>query len=130
VCGLKKILIVEDDQKISQVLSIRLRAAGYEVAAAFDAVMASSVAVKTRPDLVILDISMPGGDGFQVAERIQLLGATAGVPMIFITASKKPEFRQKALELGAVGFFEKPYEPEELLAAVRTAIGDSEAVKS
>ncbi len=127
---MKKILIVEDDQKISQVLAIRLRAAGYEVAAAYDAVMASSAAVKSRPDLVILDISMPGGDGFQVAERIQLLGATAGVPMIFITASKKPEFRQKALALGAAGFFEKPYEPEELLAAVHSALGEPKAVKN
>jgi DNA-binding response OmpR family regulator len=121
---MKKILIVEDDKKIVTALGVRLRAAGYEVIAAFDAIMAGSMAVKHQPDLVLLDISMPGGNGFIVAERLQNSMATVGVPMIFLTASKQPEFRKKAKELGAVGFFEKPYEAEKLLHAIGKALGE------
>ena len=123
---MKKVLIVEDDKKIVMALTVRLKAAGYEVITAFDAVMAGSMAVKHRPDLVLLDISMPGGNGFIVAERLQNSSVTAGVPMIFLTASKQPGMRQKAQELGAVAFFEKPYVAEELLAAIQMAFGASE----
>jgi DNA-binding response OmpR family regulator len=121
---MKKILIVEDDKKIVTALTIRLKAAGYEVIAAFDAIMAGSMALKHHPDLVLLDISMPGGNGFIVAERLQNSTVTVGVPMIFLTASKQPELREKAKELGAVGFFEKPYEAEELLEAIQRALGE------
>ena len=76
---------------------------------------------QTKPDAVVLDISMPAGDGFTVAERIQANIPTP-TPIIFLTASRRPDFRQRARQLGAVGFFEKPYEPEDLLAAVRNAV--------
>ncbi|HEY7494385.1 MAG TPA: response regulator [Candidatus Tectomicrobia bacterium] len=121
---MKKILIVEDDKKIIAALTVRLKAAGYEVLTALDAVMAMRVALKNEPDLVLLDISMPGGNGFMVAERLQNSTVTVGVPMIFLTASKQPEMRQKAMELGAAAFFEKPYEAEALLTAIRQALGD------
>ena len=80
-----------------------------------------NAAVENLPDLVLLDIGLPGGDGFTVAEKIQSLVRTP-IPMIFITASKQPGFRQKANELGAAGYFEKPYEAEELLAAIQAAL--------
>ena len=121
---MKKVLVVEDDKKISTALAVRLRAAGYEVVAAYDAVLAVTIAVKHRPDLILLDISMPGGDGFAVAEKVQNLASTVGVPMIFLTASKQPGLREKAMELGAVGFFEKPYEAADLLAAIQEALGE------
>ena len=121
---MKKILIVEDDKKLVAALTIRLKAAGYEVIAATDAVMAGSMAVKNCPDLVLLDISMPGGNGFMVAERLQNSTVTMGVPMIFLTASKQPGLREKARDLGAVGFFEKPYDAEALLAVIRQSLGE------
>ena len=124
----KKILIVEDDKKISTALAVRLRATGYEITMAYDAVIAFSTAVKHQPDLVVLDISMPGGGGFTVADRLQNHGATAGVPMIFITASKQEGLREKAMDLGAVGFFEKPYRDDELVAAVQHTLGDAVTV--
>jgi CheY-like chemotaxis protein len=68
-----------------------------------------------------LDICLPVGNGFTVAEEIQTLVRTP-IPIIFITASKQPGFRQKASELGAAGYFEKPYEAEELLAAIQNAL--------
>lgn len=120
----KKVLVIEDDKKISTALAVRLRAAGYEVVAAYDAVLAVTTAVKHRPDLILLDISMPGGDGFAVAEKVQNLVPTVGVPMIFLTASKQPGLREKAMELGAVGFFEKPYEAADLLVAIQEALGE------
>jgi len=100
---MKKILIVEDDKKIAMALTIRLKAAGYAVQAAYDASLAMMQARAHEPDLVLLDISMPGGNGFIVAERLRNTVATASVSIIFLTASKQPGLRQKALDLGAVG---------------------------
>ena len=114
---MKKILIVEDDQKIGVALSVRLKAAGYEVVLATDAMAGSSLAVKHKPDLMILDVTMPAGTGLLVAERSQTNPTTAGTPFIILTASKNKVHREKAEELGAAAFFEKPYEADELLAA-------------
>jgi DNA-binding response OmpR family regulator len=117
----KKILIVEDDRKIGISLTLRLKSAGYEALLAQDALMGVSMAVKNRPDLLILDVSMPAGDGFQVAARVR--GLVPGpMPIIFLTASKQPSFRAKAMELGAAGFFEKPFKSNELLAAIEAAL--------
>jgi DNA-binding response OmpR family regulator len=117
-----KILVVEDDKKIALALAIRLRTAGYDVHVAPDAVLAMSMALKLRPDLLVLDILMPGGNGLQVAESLQNLEAMIGVPYIFITASKVPGLRERARRLGAVGFFEKPYDAGELLATIRETL--------
>jgi len=120
----KKILVVEDDKRIVMALAVRLKGKGYNVVAAYDAVMAMSIAMQHRPDLVLLDISMPGGNGFMVAKRLQNEATTAGIPLIFLTASKQPGLRENAQDLGAVGFFEKPYEAEDLLAAIDGALGE------
>jgi DNA-binding response OmpR family regulator len=113
----KRILIIEDDVKISKALALRMKSAGYEVALAHDAVTGVTGAMKFKPDLVLLDISMPGGNGFTVAERIQTLVPTL-TPIIFLTASKRNDFREKAQELGAAGYFEKPYDARLLLATI------------
>jgi DNA-binding response OmpR family regulator len=117
-----KILAVEDDKHIALALAVRLRAAGYDVITAPDAVLAVGMALKHRPDLVLLDVLMPGGNGFLVAERIQDLEAMLGVPCIFLTASKQPGLREQARRLGAAGFFEKPYDAGELLATIRQTL--------
>jgi DNA-binding response OmpR family regulator len=119
---MKRILIIEDDRKIAMALAQRLRSSGYEASMAFDALSGVSTAVKLKPDLVLLDISMPAGDGFSVAERIQSLVPTY-TPIIFLTASKRSEFREKAIELGATAFFEKPYDAKALLSAISKTIG-------
>jgi DNA-binding response OmpR family regulator len=117
----KQILIIEDDQKIAMALAVRLKAAGYEATMTYDALTGLHSAVRNPPALVLLDISMPAGNGFSVAEQIQNLIPTP-TPIIFLTASKQPGFREKAEKLGAAGYFEKPYEAEELLGAVRHAL--------
>ena len=117
-----KILVVEDDKHIALALAVRLRAAGYDVITAPDAVLAVSMALKHDPDLMLLDLLMPGGNGFLVAERIQDLETMLGVPCIFLTASKQPGLREQARRLGAAGFFEKPYDAEALLATIRATL--------
>jgi DNA-binding response OmpR family regulator len=117
-----KILVVEDDKKLALALSLRLRAKSYDVKVAYDAVGGVMAASKEKPDLVVLDISMPAGGGFTVAERMQNLAAIAGTPIIFLTASNDPAHRQRARELGAAAFLEKPYEIEELLEAIQRAV--------
>ena len=119
--GPKQVLIIEDDQKIAMALALRLKAAGYGTTTAYDALTGLNAAINNPPALVLLDISMPAGDGFSVAERIQTLIPTP-TPIIFLTASKKPDFREKAKKLGAAGYFEKPYEAEELFGAIQQAL--------
>jgi DNA-binding response OmpR family regulator len=119
--GPKQVLIIEDDQKIAMALALRLKAAGYDTTTAYDALTGLKAAINNPPALVLLDISMPAGDGFSVAERIQTLIPTP-TPIIFLTASKKADFREKAKKLGAAGYFEKPYEAEELFGAIREAL--------
>lgn len=118
---MKRVLIIEDDRKIAMALSLRLKSAGYEATAACDVLTGVNAAVKTPPDLVLLDVCLPVGNGFSAAAEIRALVCTP-IPIIFITASKQPAFRQKANELGAAGYFEKPYEAADLLAAIKSAL--------
>ena len=121
---MKKVLILEDDARISTALAVRLRAAGYEVLTAVDPAFASMLAVTHRPDLIISDIWMPVAQGFTFARRLKSFGLE-NVPIIFITASKREGLWETAMSLGAVGFFEKPYDPQRLLACVQEALRGS-----
>lgn len=116
-----KILIVEDDRNIAKALAVRLRAAGLEVIMAYDALSGLDMAVRQRPDLVILDIGLPAGSGLNVAERIQTLIPRL-TPIIFLTASRQPGLRERAMELGPVDYLEKPYDAEKLLEAIARAL--------
>ena len=117
----KKVLIVDDDKKIAAALAVRLAAAGYETLVAYAGVEGLKLALGNRPDLVIMDLWMPDGVGFVIAERLKHFGL-ADVPVIFITASKKANLWELAQEAGAAGFFEKPYDPEKLLRAIARAL--------
>ena len=119
---MKKILVVEDDPKIATALSVRLKSIGYEVVTAGDGFTGLKMTMTHRPSLILLDIMMPVGMGFSVAERLRDIGL-GEIPIIFITASKRAGLRKTAQQLGAAGFFEKPYDAEELLAAVNLILG-------
>jgi len=118
---MKKILVLEDDPKIATALAVRLEAAGYEVMTAPDGAQGLKIALEHRPDLVVMDIWMPIGLGFSVAQRLRDLGF-ANIPLIFITASRLKGLREAATQLGAAGYFEKPYDPEQLLNAIEQAL--------
>ncbi len=115
---MKTILLVEDDKKISIALGYRLQSMGYNVQTALDAIFAMNETVRCRPDAILLDINLPGGDGFVVAKRIRASLQVATTPIIFITASKNTDFRQRAIELGAAGYLEKPFGVAELTEAI------------
>ena len=118
---MKNILVVEDDRRISMALGIRLKAHGYSVASAPDAVHAMNEATRQVPDIVLLDINLPGGNGLMVAERLLDNELTCDVPVIFITASRQPRLRERAAELSAVAFLEKPFSSSDLLDAIEEA---------
>lgn len=109
------LLLVEDDKDIARALKLRFAAHGFEVSVAYDAITAMTVARQCKPDLVVMDISMPGGDGFVVAERLE--SAFGHIPTIFITANSHPSLHEKALAQGASGFFQKPLDTKRLLEA-------------
>ncbi len=113
----RKILIVDDDTKLSAALGIRLTNAGYEVLAAADAPEGLNIALQSRPDLIIMDIWMPGGVGLLLAERLKNLGL-AEVPVILLTASTKEQVWHIAREIEPAAFFEKPYNPKQLLSTI------------
>jgi two-component system, OmpR family, alkaline phosphatase synthesis response regulator PhoP len=118
----KKILIVDDERDIVKVLMIRLQSGGYEVITAFDGAQGIFMAHKEKPDLIILDIRMPAGDGFSVAERLKRSSHTWTIPVIFLTGSPEKDAEGRAMELGARFYIKKPYDPEELLDAVKRAL--------
>jgi DNA-binding response OmpR family regulator len=120
----KTILVVEDDAKIASALTVRLKSAGYDVFTSPDGAEALKIARTELPDLIILDvwlplidIWMPLGVGFSVARRLKDRGL-GNIPIIFITASRDPAIRDAAQAMHAAAFFEKPYDPEELLSTI------------
>ncbi|MDH3214169.1 MAG: response regulator [Myxococcales bacterium] len=114
----KKILIVDDDADIRLALNARLRASGYETAFAEDGVTALAVARREKPDLILLDIGLPGGDGFVVLERLKKHTCLACTPVIVLSARDAAESQRHALEAGATAFFQKPADNAELLQAI------------
>jgi two-component system cell cycle response regulator len=117
-----KILIVDDDADHRQGLNLRLRANHYETVLAADAAQAVSAAKKDRPDLVLLDLRLPGDDGFVVMEQFRASAELSVIPVIVITVMNSA--RDRALEAGAVAFFQKPVDNAELVAAIRRALGE------
>ncbi len=119
---MKSLLMVEDDPLIRRAFGIRLKSMGYQVHAAGNGEGAIAQLLKFTPDLVLLDVSLPGDDGFVVAGHIRAQRATASVPIIFVTASQRPDLRQRALGLGAVGFLQKPFHAADLAKAIQVCL--------
>lgn len=117
----KKVLIVDDDEDLMLALTITLKARGYEVFSAMDAVSAISMARKDRPDVVLLDLSLPAGDGFVVMERLKSMPPTASIPIVIITARDQSS-KAQALGAGARAFLQKPVESNLLLATLEQAV--------
>jgi len=119
---MKTVLLVDDDSTILLGTGVRLKSMGYTVYTAKDAVSAVSAVLKNQPDVVVLDISLPAGDGFLVADRLQNLSGSAATPIIFITSTDKPALRERAKRLGAVAFLTKPFDATSLADAIESAL--------
>ena len=114
----RKILIVEDDADIRGLLSVRLRQRSYETAVATDGMTALAVARREQPDLIVLDLGLPAGDGFTVMERMRAITSLVDVPVVVITARDAATNREKAEAFGAVAFIEKPIDFDQLLETI------------
>jgi DNA-binding response OmpR family regulator len=117
-----RILVVDDNPTIRKGLGVRLRANDYEVLFAEDAISATAVLVLEKPDLLILDLGLPGGDGFVVMERLQRNDRLSSIPVIVLTGRELADNRDRALRAGATAFFQKPVEDSTLLFAIRKAL--------
>jgi DNA-binding response OmpR family regulator len=114
------ILIADDDRKITAALTARLTSCGYEVLTAANGFDALKLIVTNKPALVLMDIWMPTGLGFSVAQRMKDYGLNT--PVIFLTASRMHGLRTAAREVGAAGFLEKPYDPAQLLQTIERTL--------
>ena len=110
-----RILIVEDDPRTAASVALYLRHAGYEVAEARDGMSAIDAAIAQRPDLVVLDLMLPGVDGFEVCRTLRQSGTT---PVIMLTARTMEDDKLRGLESGADDYVTKPFSPRELVARV------------
>lgn len=122
-----RILVVEDDPDIRTILSVQLETAGYAVLTAEDGNAALRVLQGESVDLILLDVMMPGLNGYEVCKRIRSDRRNAFVPVIFLTARSAPDSRLEGLVGGANDYITKPYSREELLARVRNFITWSRA---
>jgi len=113
-----KILVVDDEPEIVKSVSMRLSANGYETVVAMDGIQATSMAVKEQPDVIILDIGMPAGDGHTIVKRLRNSAKTNCIPIVFLTARTSDEDHQKAYDQGVDKYITKPFDSEELVAAI------------
>jgi DNA-binding response OmpR family regulator len=121
----KKILIVEDDADVRMGLHVRLKANHYDIFFAVDALSSVAEARKHEPDLILLDLGLPAGDGFVVMDRLKAVPALAIIPVIVVSGRSGAANRERALKAGAKAFLEKPVDNAELLAVIRQALGES-----
>lgn len=114
------ILAVDDTPASLKLLTDLLKTEGYRVRSAINGEMALNAATREPPELILLDITMPGMNGFEVCQRLKVLPETREVPVIFVSALSETEEKLKGFELGGVDYVTKPYQREELLARVHT----------
>jgi CheY-like chemotaxis protein len=117
------ILAVDDTPENLDVVKSAL-GGNYVVKAAINGMIALKIAQQAPPDLVLLDIRMPGMDGFEVMEKLRANEATQGIPVIFLTGGSDSEVRQRAEDMGAAGFVTKPIDGDVLRQSVATALTD------
>jgi len=119
----KKILIVEDDPDIRKSMSVRLKASNYDIFVASDVITGVIMARKHEPDLIILDLGLPGGDGFDVIERLRIVPTLGLIPIIIVSGRTGLPNQERALEAGVQVFLQKPVENAQLLAVIRKILG-------
>ncbi|MCB9800142.1 MAG: response regulator [Candidatus Omnitrophica bacterium] len=118
----KKILVVDDETYISLMVSGRLKANGFEVVTANDGQMGYEKTLAEKPDLVLLDIMMPGVDGYECLRMIKTNAETAAIPVMMLSAKAQQADLAKAREVGASGFITKPFKADEMLAQIREVL--------
>ena len=116
------IFVVEDDEDIARLISHNLRATGFDVQSFVSGASVLSEAVRDLPSLFLLDVMLPGIDGFELCRQIRQTLALSAIPIIFLTAKTSEADRVKGLELGGDDYITKPFSPRELVARIRTVL--------
>jgi len=117
-----KIFVIEDESDLVQALAMRLKAEGYQTAYTKDGISAVDRAREEKPDLILLDICLPGRNGFEVFQQLRQDPATERIPIVFLTARSTMENRQKARHLGAAGYVIKPFQWANLIKLVHDVL--------
>jgi DNA-binding response OmpR family regulator len=122
---MKKILIVDDQLEVRELVEVTLNIGSYEIYKAASGESALQIAGEVRPDLIILDVTMPGGiDGYEVCRRLRSNPATRDSSIVMLTARGQEDDRQRGKEAGADDYFAKPFSPLELLNKVEEVLGE------
>lgn len=124
----KTILIVEDEQNIVDILSFNLSREGYDTLEAYDGPTGLQLALENNPDLILLDLMLPGMDGFEVCRKVREAGSS--IPIIMLTAREEETDKVLGLELGADDYITKPFSMRELMARVKANIRRTAMVSS
>ena len=119
----QKILVVDDDKHIAELISLYMMKEGYETQEIYDGKEAAAAVEDFQPDLILLDLMLPGMDGYQVCTEVR---KTSRVPIIMLTAKGETFDKVLGLELGADDYIVKPFEPKELIARIKAVIRRSE----
>ena len=119
-----KVLIVEDDADIARLIGLKLKQQGLKPVFAGDAVTAVTIARKEDPDLLVIDIGLPGGGGLLIMERMRAIPNLAMKPVMVISAREPIEGERQAREVGATAFFPKPLDLDALVEEVRAQLGE------
>ncbi|MBI2407480.1 MAG: response regulator [Gemmatimonadetes bacterium] len=117
------VLLADDDKVQTMMLSTQLRAKGYSVAAAYDATYTVMVTMKSPPDVIVLDIQMPGGTGKAALERIKSSSKTTQIPVIVLSGFTDRKTIEECMALGASEYLTKPADVDKLDAAIRRVLG-------
>ena len=129
--SLKKILVVDDNEVILKTISLKLKGGGYQVVTAQDGSEAMSVVRMEKPDLILLDITFPPDiagvpwDGFRMMEWLRRVDESRKIPIIIITGGEEVKNKGRAIASGAVAFFHKPINHDDLLKVIRATLDDS-----
>jgi DNA-binding response OmpR family regulator len=115
-----RILLVDDDPTNLQILHQVLGGRGYKLIIAKSGEDALKIAERMKPHLVLLDIMMPGIDGYETCKRLKENPETSNAAIIFLSAMDNPEDKKKGLEMGAIDFIQKPFQSEHVIATVQT----------
>ncbi|MDD5505363.1 MAG: response regulator [Candidatus Omnitrophica bacterium] len=118
----EKILIVEDEKDIIKMLEYNLKKEGFKVIDARDGEDALDLAVREYPDLILLDLMLPGIDGLEVCKALKRESKTSSIPIIMLTAKSQESDKVVGLELGADDYITKPFSPRELIARIKAVL--------
>jgi len=131
----KRVLVIDDEAPIRLLCRVNLEAEGMEVLEAADGITGLEATVREQPDVVLLDVMMPGLDGWSVAERLLADPATEAIPIVFLTARADLRDRARGIDLGGLDYITKPFNPVELASLIREVVsaverGEREQVRA